>query len=359
MNKKILFGIIAGIILISIWFLWSFREKNDNKITNLSTLQKLEKVRVQAGWVLNGQFANICSSIINGYYKEEGLDVELIPGGPTGSSFIIATNAVAQNSDIMLGIDSDIVPLLRGLTKTDESEKLRVKAFGAFWNENPYGFIVRKNSGLKSLKDFANKKPDGSKYKIGVTADSVIQDAIAKYIGVPVEELNIITVGFDPAPFIDNQVDALAGYWTTQVYGVEQLGIEYEFLSAGELPGFSHPSSVLVASEKTLKEKPQTLTKWLRASIKGSKFINENPELAAQHIRDERCGGSLFNAKQEEWLIKRATPLFDEEHVGWIYRDQIMNFAQAYYDLSQIPRVPDQDEVLDYSILERIYDNQE
>ncbi len=348
MKKNIIVGVIVAItIVVGFWYMI----EKDSSVP----VGELEKVIVQAGWLLNGQFANVCSAIVNGYYEEEGLDVEMLPGGPTGASFIIAANAVAANDDITLGIDSDVVPLLRGRTKEAENEQLRVKAFGAFWNENPYGFIVRKDSGLRSLKDFANTKKDGTKYKIGVTADSVIQYAIAEYIGVPVEDLEIITVGFDVAPFVDGQVDALAGYWTTQVYGIEQLGIEYEFLSAGELPGFNHPSSVLLASEKTLAEKPETLAKWLRATIKGSKFINANPAEAAEQVRDERCGGELFVAEQEAWLIERATPLFDEERIGWIYKDQIMSFANAYANLDQIPHVPTEDEILDYSILEMIY----
>lgn len=349
MKRNVVIGVIVLIAVAVVGF-YMFGKKDVQTPTG-----ELEKVVVQAGWVLNGEFANVCSAIVNGYYEEEGLDVELVPGGPTGSSFIVATNAVAANDELTLGIDGDVVPLLRGRTKEDKGEQLRVKAFGAFWNENPYGFIVRKDSGLTSLKDFANLKEDGTKYKIGVTADSVIQYAIAEYIGVPVEDLDVVIVGFDVAPFVDGQVDALAGYWTTQVYGVEELGIDYEFLSSGELPGFEQPSMVAVASEKTLAEKPETLAKWLRATIKGSEFINANPAEAAEQIRDERCGGPLFVADQEEWLINRAAPLFDAEKIGWIYKDQVMGFANAYYNLGQIPRVPAEDEVLDYSILEMVY----
>jgi NitT/TauT family transport system substrate-binding protein len=350
MKKKIVIRIIVAIALVGAagYFL------GEDTISPTGDIE-FEKVTVQAGWVLNGQFANVCSAIVNGYYEKEGLDVELLAGGPTGATFIDATNAVALNNRITLGIGSDVVPLLRGRTMEDENQQFRVKAFGAFWNENPYGFIVRKDSGLTSLKDFANVKEDGTKYKIGVTADSVIQYAIAEYIGVPVEDIEIVIVGFDIAPFVDGQVDALAGYWTTQVYGVEQLGIEYEFLSAGELPGFSHPSSVLLASEKTLAEKPEILAKWLRATIKGSEFINENPMEAAEQIRDKRCGGPLFVAQQEAWLIERAAPLFDTEKIGWVYKDQIMSFTNVYHDLGQIPRVPTDDEILDYSILEMVY----
>lgn len=356
-NIAVLLGVLVlAVVIVGIYKARSSRPVEEKSVVKEST-KSLEKVKVQAGWLLNGEFANICAAVVNGYYKNEGLDVEMIPGGPSGASFTIATNAIAQDPSLTIGVDGDVVPLMRGVTKESESEKLRVKAFAAFWNDNPYGFMVGKDSGIESIKDFAKRKANGSKYKIGVTADSVIQYAIADYIGVPVTDLDIVIVGFDATPFLTGQVDALAGYWTTQAYEAEKAGIAYQFLPASEIPGFKQPSQVAVATDKTLSEKPDVLVRWLRATIKGTKFIEENPDTAGQYILDDRCGGKSFNVEQETWLIKKSLPLFDQEKIGWIYSEQVMSFANAYYKLKQIPRVPEQSEVLDYSILNKLYSN--
>jgi ABC-type nitrate/sulfonate/bicarbonate transport system substrate-binding protein len=351
-TKKIFIAAVVVVAAIVIFLAWP---KNEEKIINNEPVKELKKVTVQAGWLLNGEFANVCSAIVNGYYEEEGLDVAMLPGGPTGASFIVATNMVAQNPDIELGIDGDIIPLLRGVTKENENERLKVKAFAAFWNDNPYGFLVREDSGLTSLKDFVKTKPDGTKYKIGVTADSVSQYAIAKYAGVDVEDMDIVIVGFDATPLLAGQVDALAGYWTTQAYELEKAGIAYRFLSMSEIPGLKQPAMVAVASDLMLKNDSETLTKWLKATIKGSEYVVSNATVAANQILDPRCGGEKFDTVQEEWLIKKSIPLFDEDRIGWIYENEILDYAQAYYDLGQIPRVPEKDEVLDYSILNSIY----
>lgn len=354
MQKKTMWLVIAIVIIGGI-ILMNNINKNKKSETE-KTQQSLEKVKVQAGWLLNGEYANVCSAIINGDYKKENLDVELIPGGPVGASFIISTNTIAQNNDLTLGIDGDIVPLLRGRTKENKDERLKVKAFAAFWNENPYGFIVRDDSPLKSLKDFATKrKPDGSKYKIGITADSVIQNAIAEYAGVSVKDLELVTVGFDATPFLTKQVDALAAYWTTQAYDVEKAGVKYRFLSASELPGFSQPSQIAIATEKNLIEKHDVLVKWLRATIEGSKFVINNPDEAAKQILDSRCGGQNFNEAQEGWLIKKSLTLFDKEKIGTMSKKQFNNFANAYYKLKQIPQMPEIDEMADFSVLNEIY----
>lgn len=352
-NKKII--IISFVVLISLvalLMLFMNKKGDDKSISNA----QLEKVKVQAGWILNGEFANICSAMIEGYYKDEGLEVELIPGGPSGASFIIATNALAQDDSIDIAVDGDIVPLLRGVTKEREEEKIKTKAFAAFWQENPFGFIVRADSGVNNFIDLAKKtKANGKKYKIGVTADSVAQFAIAQYASIPVDELNLTTVGFDASPFISDQVDALAAYWTTQAYEVEKAGIKYNFLSYGDIPGFSQPSMVAIAREETLKDKPEMLVKWLRATIKGSQFVVANPEKAADYIVSDACGGKALDREQELWLIKKSLPLFGVDKIGNLNGNQISNFAKSYFNLGQIPYEPALEAMADFSILNKIY----
>lgn len=346
-RKKIVAGaiIIATALFVSVGVYMLFAKNNQST--------ELEKVRVQAGWLLNGEFANVCSAITNGYYKDRGMEVELIPGGPSGSNFIVATNALAQDSTIDIAIDGDIIPLLRGVAEEDESKRMQLKAFATFWNDNPYGFFVRKDSGIESIEDFGTRLENGQLPRLGLTSDAVIQYAIAKHLDIEVSDLNIITTGFDATPFISRQVDIIGGYWTTQAYELEQANIEYDFISASTIPGFTQPSMIAIASNKTLKEKPDLLERWLVATQKGGDVVKENPAKAAQDILDSRCGGPEFDIDQEKWLIDKSLPLFTSP-LGAIDTGGIEDFTQAYYDIQQIPRVPDLGEYIDTAILERI-----
>lgn len=350
MSRNKLVIILLSIIVISTILVFYF-----NRAGREESAQDKERVVIQAGWLLNGEFANVCSAIVNGYYDDVGLDVELRPGGPTGSSFIIATNTLAQDEGVDIAIDGDVVPLLRGITKENENEKLRAKIFATFWDDNPLGFIVRSDSGITSIKDFTKRKPDGSKYKIGVSADSVMPQAISAYLGVPEEKLEIVIVGYDATSFLAGQVDVLQAYWTTQAYEVEQAGIAYNFIPAKEIPGFSQPSMVALATDRTLHQKPEMLRKWLKATIEGSKFNLLDPKRSAEQILDERCGGKQFDVDQEEWLIKKSLILFDKNQIGAIDVNQISNFAQTYHQLGQIPFVPLTDSYIDQSIMNLIY----
>lgn len=341
-------------IILILTILCTILIKSVQDRVNTKTTVPLEKIRVQAGWIINGEFAGICSAMLNGYYKAENLEVELIPGGPSGASFILATNAIAQDPTLTIGIEGDMVPLIRSRSKLAQVEQVRAKAFAALWSPNPYGFIVRKDSEINSIADLTKLKPDGTKYKIGVTADSVIQNAIANAYNISVKDMDIVIVGFDSTPFLTGQVDVMAGFWTTLVYDANKAGIPNNFISSDQIPGFKQPALIAEATEYTLSTKQDVLIRWMNATIKGIKFVIQNPEIAAKHIRNESCGGPILNEEQELWLIKNSIELYQDK-IGWIDKNQISDFSRTYHSLGQIESIPRIDDIVDYRILNEIY----
>jgi NitT/TauT family transport system substrate-binding protein len=309
-----------------------------------------DKLRVQLGWVPNGQYASFCSAVVNGYYAKKNLDVEIIPGGPAGANFIVTTPAIAEDPSLDIGVESDLAPILSGVAKENSNEKLKIKVLAAFWNDVPLGFIVRKDSGMTSLKDLAKPMKNGKMPRIGVTPDFILQSAIADYAGVNKNSLKFVTTSFDATPFLDGQVDALGAYWTNQVYGVEKAGIKYNFLNMSELPNFRQPSDIIVATDQKISEKRDQIQRFIDATQEGVQFVVNNPEEAAKQITDNRCGGSKFDAIQETWLIKKSLPLYGTGGpYGKLDVEKIDNFAKAFYDLKQIPFVPSTSDYIDTS----------
>ena len=47
-----------------------------------SSLWALEKIKVQLVWVKQGEVHGILSAVDKGFYAEEGLEVEVLAGGP-------------------------------------------------------------------------------------------------------------------------------------------------------------------------------------------------------------------------------------------------------------------------------------
>jgi len=338
--------VILIILLLSVSGIYSFAQDEANV-----------PVIVQASWLLNGEFSFVCSAIVEGYYDDEGLDVTLRAGGPVVSSLRSST-ILAQDEEVLVSIEGVLTEYVEGRAHPERRDQLLVTAIGAFWQDNPLGFLVR-NDGPSTLEElFMGRKSDGSRYIIGATPDAILIRAIADYFGVSYNELNIVTTGFDATPFLAGQVDALWGFWTTQAYEAEVAGVPYSFLTLSEIPNLTQPSMIILTREDTLRERPELLAKWMRASIRGAQFTIEHPDQATNHILDERCGGSDFDYDQELWLIQHSLPLFAYQEmpdcIGFINSENVESWSQTYLAITGNEFIPSINDLVDLSVLETI-----
>jgi len=318
----------------------------------------LRIVTVQASWIPNGQFAFVCSAIVEGYYEDVGLDVRLRAGGPA-ISFARSSTILAQNNDIDISVESVLTEYLEGRARAGLTNQLRVKAIGAFWQDNPLGFLIRED-GPSNLEDlFTGTKADGSNWVIGASPDAVMIEALAEHFGVSYSDLQIVTTGFNATPFLVGQVDALWGFWTTQAYEAFQADVPYRFLSLNEVPGFGQPSNIILVRENTLEMDADMLATWFEATIYGAEFVVANPQMAAEHVLDERCGGPDFDYEQELWLIEQSLPLFDldgtQPCLGIIEETLVSQYADTYLNIVGRDYIPNIEELVDPAILQRIY----
>ena len=54
----------------------------DADLSGITPLAETQKLRVGLSWVLNAEHSHIYNAIERGYFAEEGLEIELVPGGP-------------------------------------------------------------------------------------------------------------------------------------------------------------------------------------------------------------------------------------------------------------------------------------
>ena len=58
----------------------------------------LVPIKFQADWYPQPEQGGFYNALIKGYYKEEGLDVTIIPGGPYGNGLQMVASGAAQFS---------------------------------------------------------------------------------------------------------------------------------------------------------------------------------------------------------------------------------------------------------------------
>src|SRR5690606_14219181 len=100
-----------------------------------------EKVRVQLKWLHQFQFAGYYAALEKGYYREAGLDVELIEGAPEVDPVRVVLDGRAE-----FGVGTP--ELLLNRAKGDP-----IVVLGVIFQHSPYVFLVLKDSKIDDVTD--------------------------------------------------------------------------------------------------------------------------------------------------------------------------------------------------------------
>ena len=96
----LLAGLIAALSLVAAGCGGDDNEASDTNAATTGATAELDKVTLQLKWVTQAQFAGYYAALEEGYYKDEGLDVTLKPGGPD-----ITPEQVVASGQAQFGID--------------------------------------------------------------------------------------------------------------------------------------------------------------------------------------------------------------------------------------------------------------
>src|SRR3954463_15578172 len=110
--------------------------------------ETLIKASLRLKWLPQAQFAGFYVAQAKGYYKDEGIDLTINPGGPN----LLTENLVATGADTF-GLSGGTDSVFAGVEKG-----LPIVSIGVAHQITPFVFVVRKDGPVKSLKDFEGKK---------------------------------------------------------------------------------------------------------------------------------------------------------------------------------------------------------
>jgi ABC-type nitrate/sulfonate/bicarbonate transport system substrate-binding protein len=196
-----------------------------------------------------------------GLFERAGFLVELIPGGPDAD----AIGSVARGT-AMIGLaraDNFLVARSKGIP---------IVSFAAGYLESPAVFFVAKNSGIRTVRDFAGKRVG---YRRGSQA-AVVYEALMAKLEIPRNRIQEVAVGSDPAPLIGGKVDVWPGS-IEEAAVLRQQNFEYAVIAPINF-GIHVPGTVYFATEKTLRDNPALIRGFVRALIAGWELAYADPE---------------------------------------------------------------------------------
>ncbi len=229
-----------------------------------------------------------------GWFKEEGLDVTVVP--LNGSAECVKNVTTKEIPFALASVEPLAVARIQGV---------KAKTYYTAYQGNIFGIAVPADSPIQKMSDLKGKT-------IGVVAMGVnvlVAKALVAAAGLnPETDISFVVAGEGAQTAIlvrRKQVDALSQF-DTQYAMIENAGVKLRMLDTTAIDHY--PSNGFVALEETLRTRSREAVGLARAYAKGTIFTINNPE-AAVHILYEVFPETKPTGKDE------ATALRDDIHI--------------------------------------------
>jgi NitT/TauT family transport system substrate-binding protein len=221
-----------------------------------ATAQAPDKVRLQIKWVPQAQFAGYYMAMEKGYYADENIDVSISPGGPD-----IIPEQQVTNGQADFGVDwvaSFLAFRDKGLPIIDIAQ---------VYQSSGLLLISKKSANIANAADLKGKNVGvwygGNEFEFLALMDKLQYD--------PDKDLNVIKQGFTMDPFLAGQMDAASAVTYNEYNVVLESGVSPEDLNVISYndEGVGMLEDNLFTTEDTVKNKPDLVQRFVRASLKG------------------------------------------------------------------------------------------
>lgn len=232
--------------------------------------QSLTKVTLRTDYKVNGYVGPFALALQKGYYRDQGLDVEI--GQGQGSSTTVQTVA---GGDDTFGL-ADSTALVVGISAKD----IPVKAISVYSQTDVQAFAYHSDSGWDGKVESMRHKPVVSSPG---SAELMVLPAILATAGMTVSDIDLQLVDFNAKVpvFIQTPNSFLGGYLAG-----DMLRVRSKMSNAGVVPfskfGIVSYGTALITKTATIQKTPDLVRKFVAASAKGWDIAVKDPEAAIQ-----------------------------------------------------------------------------
>ncbi len=253
--------------------------------------QAQEKVTVQLKWLPQAQFAGYYVAQAKGYYKAEGLDVTIKPGGPDISPV-----------QVIAGKGADVVVNWMPDALAAREAGVPLVNIAQIFNRSGLMLTCKKASGVTKPADLKGKTLGvwfgGNEYPF--------LNWMAKLGLKPDTDIKILKQGFNVDPLLQNQAACISTmiyneYWQVVDAGVKESDLITFFY---EDQGVASLEDGLYVLESNLKDPAfvKRMAKFLKATFKGWNDAVKNPTEAAQIVVKGDTSGSANEKVQKRQM---------------------------------------------------------
>lgn len=266
---------------------------------------ELTTVRLQLQWVPQAQFAGYFAALEEGYYEDEGLDVQIVDGGPDVIPQVAGSAADGPEFTISW------VPKVLEARESEAGSDL-VNIAQVFQRSGTLS-VAWADSGIDGPEDFEGKRVGvwdfGNEFEVTAAARAVGLEENVDY--------EKVIQPFDMSLLLNDDIDVAEA----MIYNEYAQVLEAENPETGELyqpedltvidynqVGTAMLQDALFARAAWLEQdgNEDVATRFLRASFRGWMFCRDNPDQCVQYTLDR---GSALGAGHQAWMMNEINPL--------------------------------------------------
>jgi NitT/TauT family transport system substrate-binding protein len=296
-------GALAAVIAVVLALALAACGSSDDKEGTDSTGSNgsLTPVKLQLQWYAQAQFAGYYAAVDQGYYKDEGLDVQIVEG----SADIVPIDSLSAG-DVDYAISW--VPKVLGSIEAGA----KVTDVAQIFERSATTQISFKDKDITSPADLSGKKVGswgyGNEWELfaGMQKD-----------GVGIKDIKLVQQAFDMNGFLAGDIDAAQAMTyneyaqvletknpkTGELYSPDDLNV----INWNDVGTAMLQDAIWAPSEKLSDSKfaDQTV-KFIKASIKGWAYVRDHPEEAAKIVT---AAGSQLGESHQLWMTNEVNKL--------------------------------------------------
>ena len=332
--RKVWFAIVVVIVVIVSVIVIKNLQKPDSS--------GLIPVRFRLQWTPQAQFAGYLVAKNLGYYKDQGLDVEIRPAGPELKP---QSTVAAGSDDLAVGVANLIV--------ASRSSDVPLKIIAQVFQDSANRYILKKENAIQSLQDLRGKKVG-----LGMGGDEAEFVAMLKTAGMTLDDVTVVPQGFSVAPFLSGGYVLSIVTTYNELNQIRDQGFtddKLQIITPGEYNA-AIVGDALFTSEQFIQENRIVAQKFLDASMKGWMYCAENPEEAVDIVL--KFEQSLKRDDQVKQLKEVMSLVLSgqakSKGIGYMDRSFYVTAERVLFDSGQISKRVDPSAVFDDSLWQQV-----
>jgi NitT/TauT family transport system substrate-binding protein len=280
-------------------------------------------------WSPQAQFAGYFVAYEKGFYRQQGIDLNLITGDPRRPP----TEALENG-----GVDFATMWLSTAIQRA--SEGVRILNLAQVIQRSSLMLVAKKARGITAIKDLTGKK-------VGVWGgDFRIQpEALFRKYGLAVK---IVPQSYSINLFLRDGIDAASAMWYNEYHTMISAGLNEDELTTFFFAdyGLNFPEDGIYVLERTFRQDPGLACAFARASMEGWYYAFDHPEEALGIVLKRMEAAKVpANVVHQRWMLNRMKDLIlgkggEKTAAGLLQKEDFETVAKEMKAQGLINRIP-------------------